>query len=79
MVKPVIVVVVPVPVAVPEGVPVTVQLPEAGNPLSATLPVAIIQVGCVIVPIIGALGAEFIVAKTAVLDAVVQPPFVAST
>ena len=29
---------------------------SAGNPLKVTLPVAIVQVGCVIVPTIGAVG-----------------------
>ena len=33
-----------------------VQAP-AGNPLKATLPVGVVQVGCVIVPTIGATGA----------------------
>ena len=49
--------VVPEPVIVaPPGEAVTVQDPEAGNPLNATLPVATLQVGCVIVPIIGVEG-----------------------
>ena len=49
--------VVPEPVIVaPPGEAVTVQDPEAGNPLNATLPVATLQVGCVIVPITGAVG-----------------------
>jgi hypothetical protein len=43
---PVTVVLVPVPdVFVPPGVLVNVQVPEAGNPLKATLPVARAQVG----------------------------------
>ena len=45
----------PEPEAEPEGLPVTVHAP-AGNPLNATLPVAKLQVGGVMVPIIGALG-----------------------
>ena len=40
------------PVMVPGFI---VQLP-AGNPLNTTLPVAIVQVGCVIVPTVGAAG-----------------------
>jgi len=32
-----------------------VQVPEAGKPLKITLPVAIVQVGWVMVPIIGAV------------------------
>jgi hypothetical protein len=48
----------PLPVIVPPVDIVTVQLPVAGNPLKATLPVAVAQVGCVIVPMIGAPGAE---------------------
>ena len=47
--------VVPVPVVtVAPGVLVRVQVPDEGNPLKRTLPVATAQVGCVIVPIIGA-------------------------
>ena len=43
---PDIVVVVPVPaVVVPPGFLVKVQVPEAGKPLNATLPVAMVQVG----------------------------------
>src|SRR5664280_796196 len=50
--KPFIVVLVPVPDI---GPGLMVQLPE-GNPLNTTLPVANAQVGCVIVPIAGAVG-----------------------
>ncbi len=46
----------PVPVeVVPPGLIVTVHVP-AGKPLSATLPVARAHVGCVIVPMVGAVG-----------------------
>ena len=55
--RPVTVPVVPLPVKEPEGEPVTVHVPEAGRPLKATLPVARAQVGWVMVPITGALGA----------------------
>ena len=37
---------------------VRVQVPEAGNPLNATLPVAVEQVGWVMIPGIGTFGAE---------------------
>ena len=48
---------VPVPVVVvPPGVLVKVHVPVAGNPLSITLPVAKVQLGCVIVPTVGAVG-----------------------
>ena len=50
---------VPVPVMVePPGVAVTVQVPEAGKSLKATLPVAVEQVGWVMVPTNGADGAD---------------------
>jgi hypothetical protein len=61
-VKPVTVVVVPVPVADPLGEPVIVQVPLEGKPLKATLPVATEHVGCVIVPttgVVGTVGAAF--------------------
>jgi hypothetical protein len=55
-VNAVIIVVDPDPVEVaPPGLIVTVHVP-AGKPLSATLPVATEHVGCVIVPIVGAVG-----------------------
>jgi len=43
-------------VVVPPGDLVNVQVPDEGNPLNATLPVAMAQLGCVIVPTIGAEG-----------------------
>jgi hypothetical protein len=58
--------VVPEPVVViPPGVVVMVHVPVAGSPLKAMLPVDTEQVGCVTVPITGAVGAPgtaFIVA-----------------
>lgn len=55
-VNPVTVVVVPEPLdVVAPGLRVRVQLPE-GSPLNATLPVATEQVGCVIIPVTGAVG-----------------------
>ena len=53
------VVVGPVPVIVePPGDAVTVQAPDDGNPLKATLPVDVPHVGWVMVPNIGAVGAD---------------------
>ena len=55
--KPVIVVLVPVPVVVtPSGLRVKVHVPALGKPFKTTLPVATLQVGCEIVPIKGGLG-----------------------
>ena len=55
--SPLNVVVIPVPVVVaPDGEAVTVQVPEAGSPLSATLPVGVVQSGSVTVPTTGAVG-----------------------
>jgi hypothetical protein len=51
--RPVIVVLVPVPVTPPGLI---VQVPVAGNPLKFTLPVATAQVGWVIAPAKGAVG-----------------------
>jgi hypothetical protein len=48
---------VPVPVVVPPGVLVRVHVPEAGRPFSTTVPVGTLQVGWVIVPTAGAVGA----------------------
>ncbi len=57
--KPVIVPVVVEPVSdTPPGDAVTVQLPLDGRPLKATLPVAVAQVGWVIVPTTGADGVK---------------------
>ena len=55
-VKPVTVPVVPELIKLPDGLPVTVQLSLAGNPLNATLAVAVAHVGCVMVTIDGAVG-----------------------
>ena len=57
--SPVMVVLVPVPVpmvVVPPGVFVNVQVPVGGKSFKTTLPVANSHVGCVIVPIVGAVG-----------------------
>ena len=55
--RPVIVVEVPVPVEVTlPGLRVSVHVPVDGNPLRITDPVAIAQVGGVIMPTVGASG-----------------------
>ena len=55
--RPIIRVVVPLPVAeAPPGEATTVQSPNEGNPLKATLPVEVVQVGCVTVPATGGEG-----------------------
>ena len=62
--------VVPVPVCVaPPGDAVIVQAPDDGKPLNATLPVAIVQEGCVIFPTIGAVGVAGCVLIAALPDA----------
>jgi hypothetical protein len=44
-------------VPVPETFPgFNVHVPAAGKPLNTTLPVPTLQVGCVIVPTVGAVG-----------------------
>ena len=45
-------------VVVPPGLLVKVHVPVAGNPFKITLPVARAQVGCVIVPTVGAAGVQ---------------------
>lgn len=55
--KPLTVPVVPLPVIVePPGDAVMIHVPVFGSPLNCTLPVLTVQVGCVIVPITGAVG-----------------------
>ena len=71
--RPVIVLVVPVPVVViVPGVLVNVQVPVDGSPFKITLPVASAQVGCVIVPTVGADGVALTVAVTFNLEALSQ-------
>ncbi len=72
--KPEIVVLVVLPVVVTlPGILVMVQFP-AGKPLSTTLPVEVAQVGCVIVPTVGAAGSAGCAFTTAlVLANEVQP------
>jgi hypothetical protein len=68
--SPIIVVLDPDPVTAPGLI---VQLP-AGNPLKITLPVATAQVGCVMVPIIGAAGAAGAALITILPDAGEEHP-----
>jgi hypothetical protein len=71
--SPVTVVVVPEPLdVVAPGFRVRVQLPE-GRPLNGTLPVANEQVGCVTVPVTGAVGVEGWGVMTTFTDGDVQP------
>ena len=75
-----ITVVVPVPLyVIPPGVRVTVQLPVAGNPLSAILPVDNRQVGWVTIPTTGAEGVAGCVLITAMADAGEMQPEVLVT
>ena len=68
--KPLKVPVVPVPVVVePPGDAVTVQLPPAGKPLNATLPVATAHVVWVTDPVLGADGVAGCVFIVTELDA----------
>ena len=53
---------------VPPGDLVNVQVPDEGNPLNATLPVAMAQLGCEIVPTIGAEGNGGIASITTLAD-----------
>ena len=67
--NPLMIAVVPGPVVVvPPGVLVNVQVPDDGKPLSATDPVAVAQVGCVIVPTTGAVGANGCALMTMLAD-----------
>jgi hypothetical protein len=67
--KPEMVVLVPIPVEVIfPGLLVKVQVPVDGNPLSTTLPVALLQVGWVMVPITGSVGVSGWVLITAFAD-----------
>ena len=63
-------VLVPVPVVVsPPGVLVNVHVPDDGKLLNTTLPVATVQVGCEMVPTMGAVGVVGWVLITTLEDA----------
>ncbi len=66
---------VPVPVVVvPPGVLINVHVPVAGKPFKTTLPVAVEQVGCVMAPTVGAVGADGATSITTLADAAeIQP------
>jgi hypothetical protein len=68
--KPVTVLLAPMPEIAPG---LTVQVPE-GKPFNTTLPVATVHVGCVMVPIVGAVGVGGCVLITTLAEATeVQP------
>ncbi len=67
------IVVVPVPVVVPPGLLVNVQVPVAGKPLNTTEPVGIPQAGWVIVPATGVAGG--VIFWVIVILAVLVHPF----
>jgi hypothetical protein len=72
--RPEMEIVVPLPEVVTlPGLRVNVQVPVAGNPLNATLPVATEHVGWVIVPTTGAAGVCKIVTEVAAV-VIPQPP-----
>ena len=57
--SPEMVLLVPVPVVInPSGLVVMVHVPGDGSPVRRTLPVDTVHVGCVIVPITGAVGGK---------------------
>ena len=62
-------VVVPVPVVVPPGLLVKIQVPIEGNPFMTILPVSTTHVGCVIVPISGVGGVTGLASITTFSDA----------
>ena len=66
------------PVTLPDGVPVKFQVPVEGKPFSTMPPVAVVQLGCVSVPIVGGLG---VVVEVIVVEAIAEqtPPEVIVT
>ena len=52
----------------PPGYLVTVHVPEEGKPFNMTLPVATAQVGCVMVPIVGADGTDIVMTRCNISD-----------
>ena len=74
MAKPETVAVVPVPVLLTApGFRVSVQFPE-GKPLRGTLPVAVVQVGWIMVPIMGAADGAGAASIMALLEAAETQP-----
>ena len=73
--KPETVVFIPLPVVVTlPGLRVKIHVPDAGKPLSTTLPVCKLQVGAVITPTVGAGGGLGTALITTLAEAVeVQP------
>jgi len=63
----------PVVIILP-GVLINVQAPEAGRPFKTTLPVGTLSVGCVIVPIAGAVGVGGCAFITALPDTIEVHP-----
>ena len=51
-----------------------IQLPE-GNPFNTTLPVATVQDGCVMVPIVGVVGVDGCALMTTLPDTVELQPY----
>ena len=56
-------------IVAPPGEAVTVHVPDEGSPLKATDPVGTLQVGCVIVPMTGAVGVVGCALITAFVEA----------
>jgi hypothetical protein len=68
------IVVVPLPESMdPTGLEVNTQFPFAGNPLIAILPVLEVHVGCVMIPITGAVGTA-VITTLVVAVTIPQPP-----
>ncbi len=62
-------------VVAPPGLLVRVQEPEAGSPVNMTLPVAIMHVGWIMVPTLGAPGVTgWVLISTEAEETEVQPP-----
>jgi len=73
-ISPVMVVLVPVPVIViPPGILVNVQVPVAGKLFKTTFPVATVDVGCIIVPTMGAVSMHGWVLIVTIVPGEIQP------
>jgi hypothetical protein len=55
---------------IPPGLLVNVHVPDVGNPFNTTLPVETLHVGCIMVPIVGAVGVAGWVSMTIFADAI---------